>query len=271
MNDGPRIYGILGGDIDYSLSPEIYNTIFMRKNINAVYNLYNVNARRVPAFVGSVRALGVSGFNVTTPHKQSVIPLLDDLDKNAGRTSSVNLVLNRKSRLMGYNTDVVGIKHSIESELEIDASHRIIVMFGSGGAANSVFHYLSTNGAREVHVVHRTVEGKRRFENFLNKVRTRSRYVPLLSNGHRMNLPDHQLCINCTPAPIDSLLTRRALRTIGAIFELRYGNFPLLNRKHLRGNHMLAVQAASNLKLMEGLEVPYSECMKIINRAVRDD
>ncbi len=266
-----RVYGIIGDNIDYSLSPMIYNTVFARHKINAVYNLYNLKPHDLPRFVELVRELGIAGFNVTTPFKQTIIPFLDRRGQRSPLPGAVNLVIQRRSQLFGFNTDIEGIRHSIETRLKINVADKDIVVFGSGGAAITVFSYLAQKRARSVTVIHRTRRSQKRFEESADIKSLPTSYYPEVSKVRPFDPLPHDLCINCTPAPLDTLVSPKALKSLGAIFELRYGDYPLLNRRHLRGNEMLAVQAASNLRSMEGLNVPYLECLKIINKALHDD
>ncbi len=266
-----RLYGIIGHRISYSLSPQIYNKLFRKHGVGAVYNIYDLPAPCLARFTDIVRKYAVAGFNVTTPHKGAIIPLLDRLDRSAGTTESVNLVLNRKSRLVGYNTDLDGIRSSVEDLLGLDVKGADVVMLGSGGAANSVYYYMQQSKAAGITVIHRSEASASRFERYIRRKSLHRGYRSIVAAGRRVPLPNHQLLVNCTPVPVTNLITQAAAKALTAVFELRYGDIELLTEKHIGGASMLAVQAARNFKMMEGIDVSYHDILKTINKVSRRD
>ena len=77
IDQGTRVYGLIGYPLDHSLSPFIHNLAFEAMGINAVYLPFPVKPGRVSSVVNGARALGIRGFNVTIPYKESIIPYLD--------------------------------------------------------------------------------------------------------------------------------------------------------------------------------------------------
>jgi shikimate dehydrogenase len=266
-----QIYGIIGDGIDYSLSPAIYRELFARKRVNAVYNIFNIKAESLEQFVSAARLLDLSGFNVTIPHKRRVLQYVDKIDRLAALTQSANLVVNRKGLLHAYNTDLQGVKQSIEQGLKYDVKGCDVVMIGSGGAAQTVYYYLVGRRPKRITVHHRSPERLLRFGVYARGLPRFAQYRGALIDS-TADLPgDCDLCINCTPAPLTDLLAEDAIDRMRRIFELRYGDYPLLKRKHLRGNLMLAVQAAATFQIMTGIVVSSTSIMRTIEESLAHD
>lgn len=271
MKQNTSIYGIIGAEIGYSLSPTIYHELFARKQISAIYNIFDLRNSDLNDFVKSVRLLPLAGFNITVPHKRAILPLLDRLDFVAEQTQSANLVINRKGSLYGYNTDYEGIRQSIESRLKVSVRGTNVAIIGSGGGAQTAYYYLVSHGARTLHVYHRSPASLLRFGSFVRRLPRPSSYRPALLEEAIDDLAGCDLCINCTPKAITDLTDRSVLKKVTRIFELRYGSYDLVKRAHLRGNYMLAVQAVRNFKIMTGQEVSINRVMKIIEGALHND
>jgi shikimate dehydrogenase len=265
MTTNTSIYGIIGNGIDYSLSPVIYRELFALKNIAAIYNVFNVPDSDLEDFVRSARLLPLAGFNVTIPHKRAMVLLLDRSDRIVKQTGAVNLVINRKGRLIGYNTDYEGLRQSIEVRLRFDVKGARVAVLGSGGSAQTLYYYLASRGARSISVYHRSRASLLHFGKFVRRLLKQSAYRAALMDNLIDDLGDCDLCANCTPAPITELVETAAIKKVRRIFELRYGDYPLLKRAHLLGNYMLAVQAAQNFKIMTGQAVTTNRVMRIID------
>jgi shikimate dehydrogenase len=271
MKQNTPIYGIIGNGIGYSLSPVIYSALFAQLKIDAVYNTFELPHSQLGEFIKAVCLLPLAGFNVTIPHKRAILPLLDGLDFVAERTQSVNLVVNRKGKLQGYNTDYEGIRQSIESRLKLSVRGLDVAVIGSGGAAQTAYYYLVSHGARVIHVFHRSPTSLLRFGSYVRRLPRPATYRPALIERAIDDLPHCELLINCTPAPVSVIADPSALKNAKRVFELRYGNYDLVKRAHLRGNYMLAAQAVRNFKIITGQDVTVNRVLRIIDEALRHD
>ncbi len=147
-----ELYGIIGHPVRHSMSPAMHNAAFRYCGMNAVYLAFDVVDLK--GAMGGVRALGVKGLSVTIPHKQAVIPLLDETDRVARRIGAVNTVVNQEGTLLGYNTDWVGAVKALEEVTPLEGKK--VVVLGAGGAARAVCMGLEEAGAK-VHIANRTV------------------------------------------------------------------------------------------------------------------
>ena len=138
-----RIYGVIGDPIAHSLSPRMQNAGFFARRVNAVCLPFLT--RDLGDFVDSVEPLGIKGFSVTLPHKESILRFLHRCDPLAEKIGAVNTVVVRSGgRLHGYNTDYVGVLQTLERRIELRGSRVLIV--GAGGAARAVAYALAHAG-----------------------------------------------------------------------------------------------------------------------------
>lgn len=132
----------------------MHNAAFAALGLDAVYVAFDVPPARLGEAVAGVRALGLRQVAVSIPHKEAVIPLLDEVDDTARRIGAVNTVTLRDGRLVGANTDWIGAVRALERETPL-AGRRAVVL-GAGGAARAAVYGLRERGARVV-VLNRSV------------------------------------------------------------------------------------------------------------------
>ena len=154
------IAGLLGWPVAHSRSPVIHNYWLARYGIPGRYTLFPVPPEKLADALKGLAALRMRGCNVTTPHKQAVMPLLDDVDPMASRIGAVNtIVVEDDGSLRGFNNDGNGFVQSIRDakpDWRPDAGP--ITVIGAGGAARAVVASLAAQGALEIRVVNRTHE-----------------------------------------------------------------------------------------------------------------
>jgi 3-dehydroquinate dehydratase/shikimate dehydrogenase len=148
-----RVYGVLGRDVLRSLSPAIHNRAFAALGVDAVY--VPLQAESLDAFLRALPALGLSGFSVTRPYKQAILPHLASVAQDAARAGSVNTVVVQDGALAGTSTDGEGVLRPLRRRL--DPAGRAVVILGAGGAARAAAFALVAAGAR-VHVAARRPE-----------------------------------------------------------------------------------------------------------------
>lgn len=153
---GTRLIALLGHPVDHSLSPLLQNAALQVHGVPAVYLAFDVPPARLPDAVQGLRALGAAGANVTLPHKQAVIPLLDALDAEAERIGAVNTIVNRQGQFVGYNTDAPGFLAALHSRWKGDLSSAAVLLLGAGGAARAGAAALMGQGVKELLIWNRT-------------------------------------------------------------------------------------------------------------------
>ena len=127
---------------------------FRHHGLNWRYVNCEVPPEKLADAVKGARAMGWRGFNLSIPHKVSVIPLLDGLGESAAIMGAVNCAVNRDGKFIGENTDGKGFLKSLMAV--VDPKGRNIVMFGAGGAARAIGVELALAGARSITVANRS-------------------------------------------------------------------------------------------------------------------
>jgi shikimate dehydrogenase len=150
-------YGILGWPVEHSRSPAMQNAAFQARGLAANYVCFSVHPDDVADAVRGLKALGVRGANVTVPHKEAVMPWLDEITPEARAIGAVNTIVREIDRLIGHNTDAGGLTRSLE-EADVALAGARAVVLGAGGAARAAVVGLARRGARSVVVAARRGE-----------------------------------------------------------------------------------------------------------------
>lgn len=137
-----KLFGLVGTPIKHSFSPLMHNHFFNKKDIDAVYTCFDMNAKSFKNIKTAVKTMGVAGFNVTIPYKEKIIPELDSIDKEAKIIGAVNTVAIKNGKLKGYNTDGIGFIASLREKAKFEPNGKFAVIIGCGGATRALACYL---------------------------------------------------------------------------------------------------------------------------------
>lgn len=157
-----RLLGVIGHPIAHSLSPRMHNAAFAAGKNDAgdaeyAYVAMDVLPERLPGAVAGLAALGFAGFNVTMPHKEAILPLVDELDETARLAGAVNtVVVGEGGALLGLNTDGGGFVEAC-GEAGVSFAGRRALILGAGGAAAAIAVAVLGEGASHLYVANRTV------------------------------------------------------------------------------------------------------------------
>lgn len=164
VNGHTKIYGVIGYPISHSLSPEIHNSIFDNNQENSIYIPLAVSpeelARTIPVLKSHFQ-----GLNITIPHKETIIPYLDEIDERAQWYGAVNTVKMIEGKMIGYNTDGYGFAKSL-LEAGIDLKGRKVLLIGAGGGARVAAHEILLSGG-SLTIANRNVEKAEGLKNVL--------------------------------------------------------------------------------------------------------
>ncbi|SFC37406.1 shikimate dehydrogenase [Bacillus sp. OV322] len=151
-----KLYGVIGDPIAHSMSPEIHNDAFEKLGIEAVYHHLHVVPDDLEAAVKGMKAIGFAGFNVTVPHKEAIIPFLDEVDEAALAIGAVNTVVRENGRFKGYNTDGMGFYRFLSEWITGELSNKKTLIIGAGGAARGIYFTLVKQGMKKADIANRT-------------------------------------------------------------------------------------------------------------------
>src|ERR1700756_3889085 len=158
--DGFGLAGVIGMPVAHSRSPVIHNYWLKAHGIRGTYVPLAVKPERLEDALRGLVALGFRGCNVTMPHKQTAMPLLDRVNETAKRIGAVNtIVVEADGTLSGFNNDGNGFVQSLrDAKADWRGDAGPILLLGAGGASRAVVVALLENGAREIRIANRTVD-----------------------------------------------------------------------------------------------------------------
>jgi shikimate dehydrogenase len=133
INGKTQICALIGDPVEHSMSPAMHNAAFRKLGLDYIYLPFRVWPERLAGAVAGLRALNARGFNVTIPHKVTVMPLLDGLDPLAEKIGAVNTVINDNGYLTAYNTDAEGFLRALKGQ-RVSPAKKNVVILGAGGA-----------------------------------------------------------------------------------------------------------------------------------------
>ena len=148
---------------------------------NIRYVNTEVTPENLSAAVAGARAMNWLGFNLSAPHKVTVMPMLDEIGQSASIIGAVNCVVNRSGKLIGENTDGKGFLQSFTQV--VDPAGKTILIFGAGGAARAIAVELALVKAKKIIIVNRSSErGMDLVNNVKNQTGVQAHFLPWESN-----------------------------------------------------------------------------------------
>ena len=157
-----QVLGIIGHPIEHSLSPPMQNAALTQLGIDAVYVPFAVEPQALETAMNGLWSLGIQGFNVTIPHKQTVIPHLATVADISQAVGAVNTVWRTDQGWAGTNTDITGFIAPLQQS-DRDWSQSRVVILGNGGAARAVVAGCVTLGCPEIWLVGRSADKLQQF------------------------------------------------------------------------------------------------------------
>ncbi len=164
-------FAIIGSPVSHSLSPIMHNYWFKKYNIDAEYELLDIDKSEIQNVIDKIKNKEIKGINVTLPYKKSVIPFLSKTINDANETHSVNTVmLDQKNNLIGENTDVFGFQAAyLKSIPNQEKKNKKVLVLGAGGVAPSIILALLKSKIHNIALSNRTYEKslflKKKFKN----------------------------------------------------------------------------------------------------------
>lgn len=268
-----KILGIFGYPVEHTLSPFMHNAAFEALGLNYCYIPLSVSPENLKIAVTSLKALNIVGVNITIPHKEAIIPFLDELDGEAELIGAVNTVLNKEGRLIGYNTDGRGFVSSLREDGKIDPRGKKIIIIGAGGAARAIAFSLALEGAEKIFINDIIGEKAKELSCVLStKTSTEAIYLKDLKEG----IGEADILINATPLgmkkedplPIPPELLSKGLFVYDIVYNLPETSLLKEAKKRgantLGGLGMLLYQGALSFKIWTGKEPPIDVMRKAL-------
>ena len=282
INGKTKIIGLIGENIENSLSPLFHNQIILKHSLNFCYLPFQITETDLGEAIQGIKALNIRGVNITFPYKEKVIEFLDELEESARRIGAVNTIVNNKGILTGYNTDVIGFNESLQDNGKFVIKEKKAVILGAGGAARAVVYALLEEGIEEISIFNRTLEKaekiKQDFSLFFpqssinifsfeqDNIKDKIKEANLLVNTTSLGMPPK---IDNTPLSDEKLFHPDLL-----VYDLIYHPAKTLflkqaeraGAKMINGLPMLVYQGIESLYLWTGFKPERKEVLEIIRQ-----
>ena len=263
-----RVCGVIGDPIEHTLSPIMHNAAFASLKLDYNFLAFKVKPAELENAVNGMRALNIRGLNVTMPYKSTVLNFLDRTDLSAQIVNSVNTILNKETKLLGFNTDGVGALKALR-ENGVEPKGKKVLLLGAGGAARAIA-YTMAKEADELAVLNRTVKPAQALAKLLEKAANKKIVAGSLSPKEiQQNLQDSDILINATsvgmkPKAEESLVPLKMIRPNLAVMDIVYNPIETKLAKEAKaagakvvsGVEMLIYQGAASFEIWTGKSAP---------------
>ncbi len=275
-------FGIIGYPLGHTLSPVFQNAALEYHRIDEVFEAWPTHPDDLAEKVASFRADGFLACCVTLPHKQAVIPMIDDLAETATAVGAVNWIINNDGHLTGHNTDSPGFLRALTELGKFDPRGKSAVVFGAGGAACAIVHALKSAGVASMTIVNRT---RARAEELAADFSDDSLTIlsrALDDDGLKDVTLPADLLVNTSsmgmdggPAPDATPVTADMISSDAVAYDAVYAPpvTPFLRAveeagaRSLGGSTMLLLQGAVGFELATGKPAPVDEMFAAVRRA----
>lgn len=285
----PIRLAVIGDPVAHSLSPELQNAALRECGIDMQYTRLQLRAEDLGEGISLIRKLGLIGLNVTLPHKEHVLGLLDEIDPNAEQVEAVNTVVVRDGKLIGFNTDGVGFSRAVREVFSVDLRDLRVLLLGAGGAAQAIAFECARENCERLVIANRTRAKADRLvqklQHFFAGPRVLGPVARLQTIGWdesdlRMQIPHTDLLVNATPLGLrqsdQSPVPARLLAPHLIIYDTVYGpaRTALLaaatgaGARGSNGASMLLHQGTQAFELWFGREAPLPVMRSALNTAL---
>jgi len=162
-------FELIGNPVKHSMSPILHNAVYNYYDINAEYLLNCVEDIEIGQVIEKFKQTGVKGFNITVPHKQNIIPFIDEVSDSAKQIGAVNTVKIIDGKLYGYNTDGDGFLMQLKGD-GVKVKNCEVKIVGAGGSTMSIVYALVSSGCKGIKLYNRTVENAQKISNKFSNV-----------------------------------------------------------------------------------------------------
>src|SRR5258708_15671825 len=232
-----KICMVIGDPIEHSLSPQMHNAGYEALSIDNqyVYVGCHVALNNIETFIKGIRTMNIRGVSCTMPHKFAVMQYLDKIDPIAQKIGAVNTIVNEKNKLIGYNTDWIGITKPLEKITTL--KNKIVALIGAGGAARAVAFAVTNSGAKLTlynRTVKKAIEIAKEFNGITYPFETLE------------NIKFADIIINATSIGMDgknnSVLPGKFINNNHIVFDIVYGYDTKLLREAKKEVHKLFLE-----------------------------
>jgi len=275
--------GIIGFPIGHSISPAFQQAALDHLGLDATYQAWEVRPENIGEFVSGLRSPDMLGINVTVPHKEAVIPFLDEVDDWSTAAGAVNTIVNHGGRLTGHNTDGPGFLRALREAGSFSPHGRHVLILGAGGAARGVILALIRDGVGRLTIANRTLDRALQLSRMARDNGLDAQAISLAEEGLATAAASANLIVNCTtvgmshgPDETGTPLPPALIPATALVYDLVYNPLetPLLREAAragagtLGGIYMLVYQGADSFKMWTSQDAPVAVMLEAATKAM---
>lgn len=262
VDPATKVYGVAGDPIAHSLSPAIMNAALRRENVNGVF--LALHAKSLKDLLACVKEIPIQGLAVTMPHKEAILPYLDNNDPFTAKIGACNTVVrSADGKLYGFNTDTSGVVRPLEQRMVLQDAK--ILVLGAGGAARAAVFGLKERGAR-IFILNRSLPAAQKLAR-----QARARTIKRAD----LKKLEFDVIINATPIGMgntrESPLNAEEIKA-KLVFDMVYDPAETrllklakeLGLQVIAGSEMFVHQAARQFEIWTGKPAPREDMLKIV-------
>lgn len=253
-----KLFAVTGKPVFHSRSPHIFNSLFREIEMDAIY--MRLAAENSAEALKTAKAMNLAGLNVTSPYKEEMIKILDEVDDQALEVDAVNCIVNQNNGFIGYNTDATGAARALETN-DIKPKNKRAAILGAGGAARAAAYGLLKAGAEKVVLLNRSEERAKKAAQRLG-----CDYAPLEKAEDVLKKSD--ILISCLPVH-NHIIDPKFLKKTLVVMDANYKDSKLIQAaketgcRIISGLEWLLHQALPAFHLFTGEEVPQEILKKL--------
>ena len=278
-----RIF-LIGHPVGHSVSPAFQQAALDHYALDLRYEAMDVDAPSLSQAVVTLRGSDVIGANVTVPHKQALLVLLDEMKEEAKLIGAVNTIENRGGTLIGHNTDAQGFLRALKDDAEFDPGGKTALVLGAGGAARAVTVALAGAGVKSIGIANRTLERAEALAEDVRALLPSLDAVALHPESLAPAAANSHIIVNCTSLGMSGGVGQRATPIVADLIpphalvcDLVYNprETPLLKAAAIAGARvlgglpMLVYQGATSFELWTGEAAPVAVMFQAAEKALR--
>jgi shikimate dehydrogenase len=202
----PARLAIFGDPVAHSASPPMQNAALAARGVEAQYVRIRVTPEELPSALRNLPPAGFLGVSLTIPHKQTSLPLMDEISRGAGLMGAINTVKVVEGKLHGNNTDGPGLSAAIHEEFGIPLRDlRVLILGGAGGAGRAITVQCALESCPSITIANRNPQKGEALAGEISKSLSKQiNSIPLDSEEIRKALASTDLIINATPLGMKS-------------------------------------------------------------------
>ena len=276
--------GVMGHPIGHTKSPVFQQAGLDALNIEETFEAWDVTPEALADKVATFRSDGFLVACVTLPHKQEVIPMVDELSDAAQQIGAVNWIFNKNGKLIGHNTDGTGFIRALKEKVGFEVQGVDATVFGAGGAARAVVYALKNAGIKRLTIANRTLERAQELAAHFTEASFKPESISMSRDELADHVPYSGLLVNTTslgmaggPAELATPVTSDMISADAIGYDVVYA--PPMTR-FLReveeagatsagGMSMLVFQGIEGFEMATGQKAPVNTMFSAIERALK--